>query len=212
MLSGLNLAGTTHTNSGTYSDTWSLAATTNYNAKSGTVTDVIGTLRASKQAIRTELNNALTTATSSRDRDKLRDAIDKLDDAIDSDLWRSDGNHLDCDDGQKVFVRTKSAVKKLVAMIDDTRVSNITDSTILRWIGILANIDRRLAEIAISESTASQQVRSNALAHVNAGDDDASDQDFDKAITHYKRAWKMVRSCNGHNDDDDDDNCGRHDH
>jgi hypothetical protein len=42
-LSGLNLSGTTHTNAGTYPDTWSFTDTTgNYNNLSGTVSDVIG--------------------------------------------------------------------------------------------------------------------------------------------------------------------------
>ena len=38
---GLNLSGTTHTNAGTYTDTWTFAGNSNYNSASGTVTDII---------------------------------------------------------------------------------------------------------------------------------------------------------------------------
>ncbi len=37
----LNLSGTTHTNEGTYTDTWTFAGNGNYNSASGTITDVI---------------------------------------------------------------------------------------------------------------------------------------------------------------------------
>ena len=40
-LSGLDLTGTTHTNAGTYTDSWSFTGSTNYNATSGSVIDTI---------------------------------------------------------------------------------------------------------------------------------------------------------------------------
>ncbi len=37
----LDLTGTTHTNPGTYTDTWTFAGNANYSSASGTITDVI---------------------------------------------------------------------------------------------------------------------------------------------------------------------------
>jgi hypothetical protein len=46
-LAGLNLSGTTHTNAGTYNDTWTFTDVTgNYNNASGQITDVIGPRKA----------------------------------------------------------------------------------------------------------------------------------------------------------------------
>ena len=179
----------------------------------GSTTLTVSTLRSFKQGILAELNTALSTATSNKDKNNLKDAIKKLTKSLDSSLWASDGNHLACNHGNKVFGREKSAVKSLMQMIKDTSSSNIPDATIQRWINVLVAVDRGLAQIAVTEASVSAQVRAAALEQITAGDNDTANGDFDKAITHYKRAWKKVRSCGGDDDDeDDDDNCGRHDH
>lgn len=174
---------------------------------------VTGTLRAAKQAVRASINSALSAATSNKDKNDLKDVLKKLDKSLESELWKSDGNHLDCNKGNKVFGREKQAVKKLMAMLDNTGASSVSDAAIERWITTLVAVDRRLAEIAVDEANVPQQTRAAALAQIAEGDNDVADSKFAKAITHYKRAWKRVRSCNGGDDDeDDDDHCDHHDH
>ncbi|MEQ1923750.1 MAG: Ig-like domain-containing protein [Pyrinomonadaceae bacterium] len=180
----------------------------------GTATLTVTTLKGTKTGILTELRAALSTATSNKDKNNLKDAIKKLEKSLENGLWAADGNHLNCDHGNKVFGRERSAVKRLMAMIADTGTSNIPNTTIMRWINVLVGVDRELAQIAVSEATVSASVRAAAQAQIIEGDNDVADGNFDKAITHYKRAWKKVRSCGDDDDDDeeDDDNCGRHGH
>ncbi|MBP7415795.1 MAG: Ig-like domain-containing protein [Pyrinomonadaceae bacterium] len=180
----------------------------------GAATLTVTTLKTAKQAILAELRTALSTATSNKDKNNLKDAIKKLEKSLENSLWSSDGNHLSCDHGNKVFGRERSAVKSLMAMITDTNASNIPNTTISRWINVLVSVDRELAQIAVSEANVSANVRAAALAQIAEGDNDVADGDFNKAIAHYKRAWKKVRSCDDDDDDDedDDDSCGRHGH
>jgi hypothetical protein len=163
----------------------------------------IGSLRASIQAIRTELNNALATTTNHKDVERLRDAIKDLDRALGG-PWTPDGNHLACQHGGKVFNNTADAVNELTKMIRDPSTPGIPDATVQRWINTLVAIDRKLAQIAIAEAPG-QGVRpgkiADAVEELARGDADAARGNYDKAIDHYQKAWKKVRDC----DDDDDD-------
>jgi hypothetical protein len=173
----------------------------NFDITLGSGSYTIGSLKASTQAIRTELNNALATARNRKDIERLRDAIKKLDETLNPGPWTPDGNHVACEHAAKVFDGHQDAVKKLMEMIRDTS-PGISDATIQRWINILVAIDRKLAQIAITEANGAPPGKiTEALAELAKGDADASRGDYDKAIEHYKRAWKRVRDC----DDDDDD-------
>jgi hypothetical protein len=111
----------------------------------------VGSLKASTQAIRTELNEALATARKVKDIERLREAIRKLDETLNPGPWTPDGNHVACEHGAKVFNGDQGAVKKLIEMIRDTS-PGIPDATIQRWINILVAIDRNLAQTAITEA------------------------------------------------------------
>ena len=157
----------------------------------------IGSLKASTQAIRTELNDALATATNRKDIERLTEAIRKLDATLNPGPWTPDGNHVACDHGAKVFDRDEDAVKKLMEIIRDTS-PGISDATVQRWINILVAIDRELAQIAITEANvpgAPPGKIAGALDELAKGDRDASRGDYDKAIEHYNRAWQIVTGC-----------------
>jgi hypothetical protein len=100
--------------------------------------DGFGSLLGSTEAIRNELVDALGGATNNKDIDRLTDAIRKLDDASNPDVWLPDGNHLVCTQGDAIFNRYKDAVQKLMEMIQDTSTPAIPDATIQNWINILA--------------------------------------------------------------------------
>src|SRR5262249_42375728 len=151
------------------------------------------------EAIRNELNDALGSATDNKDIDRLTDAIRKLDDASDPNVWLSDGNHLLCNRGDSVFNRYKDAVQKLMEMIQDTRTPAIPDATIQNWINTLVAIDRDLAETAITEANArggDPAKIAKALEYLAAGDADATRGSFDTAIEDYRKAWNTVTDCN----------------
>ena len=159
--------------------------------------DGFASLQGSTGAIRNELNEALGSATNNKDIDRLRDAIRKLDDASNPEIWLSDGNHLVCNRGDSVFNRYKDAVQKLMEMIRDTTTPAIPDATIQNWINTLVAIDRDLAENAILEATAEVAPGkiAKALEYLASGDADAANGNFDTAIEDYRKAWNAVTEC-----------------
>src|SRR5215471_17983137 len=161
--------------------------------------DGFGSLMASTEAIRNELSDARDSAENNKDIDRLTDAIRKLDDASNPDVWLPDGNHLVCTDGDAIFNRYKDAVQKLMEMIQDTSTPSIPDATIQNWINVLVAIDRDLAQTAITEANAlgadPKQI-AKALEYLADGDADASGGEFDKAIEDYRKAWNGVKDCN----------------
>ncbi|MBO0859517.1 MAG: alkaline phosphatase D family protein [Chloracidobacterium sp.] len=177
----------------------------------------ISSLRASILSIRNEINNALANA-NHRDRERLRVAVSELDEALNPGLWTPDGNHAVCRRGAKVFDGTGDAVKKLVEISQDRSSSGISDATIRRWITILTAIDRKLAQIAITEAAANDDHLgenshndhhshdghhgriAEALEELARGDAAASQGDYDTAIGRYELAWKKVRDCDGDDD------------
>ncbi|HET6861602.1 MAG TPA: hypothetical protein VFH91_01100, partial [Pyrinomonadaceae bacterium] len=158
----------------------------------------IGSLKVSTDGIRTELNDALATATNRRDITRLKDAISSLEQAVSPGRWTADGGQLVCNGGSKVFGSDQDAILQLMAMIRDT-TPGIPDATIQRWINILVAIDRNLAQTAItaaSSSGVSAKKIADALDELANGDADAARGDYDKAIGHYQTAWNRVTSCN----------------
>ncbi|HYW73231.1 MAG TPA: SdiA-regulated domain-containing protein [Pyrinomonadaceae bacterium] len=170
----------------------------------------IGSLFASTQAVRGELNDALGSA-NKKDAERLRDAIKKLDEDL-SGPWTADGNHLRCERAEKVFEGSREAVQKLIEMLRDTHPPGVPDATLRRWINILSAIDRKLAQDAINEA-ASQGVKpkkiADAQATLNEGDRDASSGHYDEALEDYQEAWQKVKNCGEERDDRDRDDHDR---
>jgi uncharacterized protein YjiK/phosphodiesterase/alkaline phosphatase D-like protein len=161
--------------------------------------DGFESLKGSTEAIRNELNYALASATDNKDIDRLTDAIRKLDDASNPDVWLRDGNHLVCNRGDGIFNRYKDAVQKLMEMIQDTNAPAISDATIQNWINTLLAITRDLAETAITDANVSgvdPGQRAKALDDLATGDADAANGSFDQAIEEYRKAWNRVTDCN----------------
>ena len=156
--------------------------------------DGFESLKGSTEAIRNELSDARDSAENNKDIDRLTDAIRKLDDASNPDVWLPDGNHLVCTDGDAIFNRYKDAVQKLMEMIQDTSTPAIPDATIQNWINVLVAIDRDLAQTAIIEASDPKKI-AKALEDLDKGDADAARGDFDTAIEDYRRAWNGVKDC-----------------
>jgi hypothetical protein len=144
------------------------------------------------QGLLTELNNALETA-NKKDATRLQEIISSLDKSLDPDRWSSDGNHLVCNGGSSVIEMHHAAIIHLTAMLKDTS-PGISDTLIRQWINVLLNIDRKLAQTSIDEST-DAGVISDALAELAKGDSDVANGDFDNAVVHYKAAWKSEGLC-----------------
>jgi len=161
--------------------------------------DGFGSLMRSTEAIRNELNDARGSAANNKDIDRLTDAIRKLDDASNPDVWLPDGNHLVCTQGDAIFNRYKDAVQKLMEMIQDTSTPAIPDATIQNWINILIAIDRDLAQSAVTEASATgvdPEKINKALVDLAQGDADTARGSFDKAIEDFRKAWNGVKDCN----------------
>jgi hypothetical protein len=150
-------------------------------------------LKVLTQGLRTELNNAIATATNKKDVTRLKEAIANLDVILNPGPWTADGNHLVCNGGPKAFDSYRTAIIQLMAMLQET-TPGISDATVQQWINVLININRNLAQHAIDESNDAGAI-SDALGEWAKGDSDVSHGDYDKAITHYKAAWKKVRGC-----------------
>jgi len=157
--------------------------------------DGFQSLSGSTKALRDELSDALAGATNKTDITRLTDAIRKLDDASNPDVWQSDGNHLVCTRGDAIFNRYKDAVQKLMDMIQDTSTDGIPDAMVQNWINTLVAIDRDLAQTAITEATDPGKI-AKALKDLAAGDADAVGGSFDRAIEDYRKAWNGVTDCN----------------
>jgi hypothetical protein len=156
-------------------------------------------LRGSTLALRNELNDALGTATNNTDVTRLTDAIRKLDDASNPDVWLADGDHLVCTQGDAIFNRYKDAIQKLIDMIQDTSTPGIPDATIQNWINVLVAIDRDLAQTAITDATAAggdPRRINKATALFAQGDADAAAGSFDKTVEDYRKAWNVVDCSN----------------
>ena len=152
----------------------------------------IGSLEASTEGVETLLNEALANATNKKDITRLKEAIANLNEILAPGLWSPDGNHLACN-GAKVFDRDEAAIVQLMLMIRDT-TPGISDTTVQAWIKVLVAIDRKLAQTAIAEATDPRRI-ADALGELANGDNDASHNDYDKAVEHYQTAWRKVKAC-----------------
>ena len=78
-------------------------------------------------------------------------------------------------------------------MLKDTS-PGISDTLVLQWINVLLDIDRKLAQTSIDESTDAGTI-SDALSELAKGDSDVANGDYDNAEVHYKAAWKSEGLC-----------------
>ena len=149
-------------------------------------------LKVLTQGLLDEINNAIETA-NKKDATRLNEVINSLDKSLDPDRWSTDGNHLVCNGGSQVFEMHHTAIVHLMAMLKDTS-PGISDTLIRQWINALLNIDRKLAQISIDESTDAGTI-SDALSELAKGDSDVANGDYDNAIVHYKAAWRSEGLC-----------------
>jgi hypothetical protein len=135
-----------------------------------------GPPRTTKQTVRNEIAAAIPTATRKQDADRLRDAVKKLDESLDPDLWIDD-YHPDPKDGQKVFDRERDAVHKLIEIQRDKN-SQFDDTTLQGWIDDIVSADQEITKRA----------RQDALANPGGDDEDKYDKstiEFGKALQAY---------------------------
>ena len=134
---------------------------------------------------------------------ELEKAIKRVQKSLDPKLW-ADDNTLTSKHGHKVFDEEKKAVKSL--MKAQKRGDVDVSSIILDLVGI----DRQLASDVIDQipddvTGKQKKERDKAVAELAKGDDKAGEGKFDKAIDHYKKAWKHAQKALKHDVDDDDD-------
>jgi len=137
------------------------------------------------------LSDLKKSATADKDTDKLGQAIDKLNQALDPALWLDDF-HPNSKGGEKVFDRLKDAIGKL-SQISNDKNSTVSKSVLLADLNSIAQVAGQLASIAISDatsakgkpgeiSTANDELK-KALSDLNAGK-------FNSALEHFKNAWQ----------------------
>jgi hypothetical protein len=131
------------------------------------------------------------TVTDKRDAKKLDEAIEHIQRSLDDELWVDD-THLQRKHGDRVFHEEHDAVKKLQHLLKDKK-SDIPDATLLAFIQCFTSVDRQLAVIAVDEAEAAG-VQPKKIAQdrkeIEKGDEEAARGKYDKAIEHYRHAWK----------------------
>ena len=127
---------------------------------------------------------------------------------MDDDLW-IDGSHLDAKHGHKVFDRERHAIKELLHLLeqdgdqgkksDKDEVSAAALASAESAVERLLAADRLLAQTAIGsvgpavdahrQDKVDKEI-AKALEALDKGDEEAGFGKADKAINHYKNAWK----------------------
>jgi len=156
-----------------------------------TITFQAGGLYQTKEAIR----EALVTELLSGDKDtekRIDKAIERIDKSLRPDRWISD-DRLDPKQGKKVFDEERKAVHELMKIDDPSPV--VTDAILG-----LTGIDEQLALLAVADATAAggdirhlqhaQRELDRAAAHLGKGE-------YDKAISHYRNAWREAQKVIG---------------
>ena len=115
----------------------------------------------------------------------LRNAIDSLNRAIDSNAW-TDGSHLR-GNGNMVFAFVASAVRELLQIDNPSSVAAI--------VAALADTARELAQIAIDQAVVAnvnpQQIAA-AQQLIQQGDANIASGDFASAILSFQHAWQRA--------------------
>ena len=124
-----------------------------------------------------------------RDTDKkVGDAITHLQKCLDPANW-TDPSHVAPGKANKVFDECKAAVKSLG---DIKNPSPGLAASIQGWIDDVVDVARTLATTAIAEGGAANDL-AKANQELGKGDTDRADGKYDRAIDHYKNAWKALK-------------------
>jgi hypothetical protein len=146
------------------------------------------------QLIRVELVDdliAMAVGAKRRDVNTIQRAVDDVRKSLDSNLWTSTST-LDPTRGHQVFDRDARAASALAALVKQapelaTRAQDVID--------LLVESDRRLATEAVTAALAaggdSRDIAKAGKA-ISKGDTDRDRSAPDKAIKHYKDAWKAA--------------------
>jgi parallel beta-helix repeat protein len=139
-----------------------------------------------------ELMALLGTITDGGDRSKLQDAINHLNKSIAVANWVDDSHPKPGSKGEAVFNEEEKTVNDLKALRNNNH-SGIPAATLQGYIDLLVAADRQIAQIAIAEAIArggNAGKISTANSELIKGDVEAARDHPDKAIDHYKNAWK----------------------
>ncbi len=165
-----------------------------------TINMTCGELRTLKRQILAEVIAYRATVTDDDDQEELDDVIDHLQDSLADSLW-VDENHLNPKKGKKVFDEEEDAVDHLDELLEDAEDgdTDIPESILHDWIDRLVAIDRQLAVISVDEAEArgaNPHKIEEDREEIEDGDEDANEGKPDKAIKHYRDAWRHAVKLN----------------
>jgi hypothetical protein len=150
--------------------------------------------KAIKEQLVTDLQGLLAAATRKGDRDKLEEAIQKMQESLDPSLWMGQ-DRLQRKHGDRVFKKEREAVKKLCELLRD-RHSTVPAAEVQAIIDQIFEIDRTLAAIAIEDAIAigaNRKKIEQAQKDLAKGDKQvADDKKCEDGINHYEEAWKKA--------------------
>jgi predicted outer membrane repeat protein len=161
-------------------------------AKLTVMPGVQDTALAKKQQILAELQNLLATLTNKDDQKKLEEAIKHLEKSVKLDGWEDGWHPKPGGKGEGVFNEESETAKKLQELRDKNK-GGLPEAQIQDYIDRLLAVDRAIAERAIDEAKTDEgkaKKIESAEKELLKGDAEAAKDKPDKAIDHYKNAWK----------------------
>ena len=169
---------------------------------------------------------------------RIEKAVEEIEKALDDDLWIDDF-HVDPKDGDKVFKRTRDAVKELTRLLEGKGKDKDISAEAQEWaqmaIDELALANRILATTLLSDLdgvVAADPKRQDkvdkelakAEEELAEGDSERDEDDLVKAMEHYRKAWDHANKAaqeavkepkkgddDGSSDDEDSDDEGSDD-
>jgi hypothetical protein len=123
-----------------------------------------------------------------KDDNRIANAIEDIEDSLNPAYWVDDF-HL-TDQGNKVFDAEKKAVSDLM------KVNGPAEAEADVVVAALVEVDERLATTAINEAVAaggSEKFINKALRQMEEAELDLNQDRPDKAIDHYKQAWRFAQ-------------------
>lgn len=148
-------------------------------------------LRQQVETVRSSLA-ALLPDSDSKTAKSLQKVLGKIDQALATNLWQTDGIHLTLI-GDDVFNRLQDAVKELANLKKPPAAVTTARST-------LVTISRSLAQLALDEAIAGHGNASKiakAQSKLAKGDSEAVRARWDKAIAQYEDSWEYAQQALG---------------
>jgi hypothetical protein len=141
--------------------------------------------------------------------DKFEKAIKKIEESLKPELWAAgnsggvDPRHLDSMDGKRVFDYERDAVRELMRLLKDGKVSANALGGAELGQDLLVRADWNLAALALSENaglTAAnpadqadvEEELQKAEEELAKGEEERAAGKFDTAIQHYKKSWEST--------------------